>query len=62
MTHGRRGSARRWRHERIVKAWIERWKAYIEFSAKIAAQRDEALAEIERFDRAAASQGGPNDA
>ncbi|WP_446727685.1 hypothetical protein [Pseudomonas aeruginosa] len=25
-------------HERIVKAWIERWKAYIELSAKIAAQ------------------------
>ncbi|HCF5866102.1 hypothetical protein ACF0C0_33195 [Pseudomonas aeruginosa] len=32
-------------HERIVKAWIERWKAYIELSAKIAAQRDAALAE-----------------
>lgn len=29
-------------HERIVKAWIERWKAYIELSAKIAAQRDAA--------------------
>ncbi|HFE8800305.1 TPA: hypothetical protein ACGA04_001602 [Pseudomonas aeruginosa] len=33
-------------HERIVKAWIERWKAYIEFSAKIAAQRDAALARV----------------
>ncbi|HBO3347736.1 TPA: hypothetical protein L4S52_001522 [Pseudomonas aeruginosa] len=29
-------------HERIVEAWIERWKAYIELSAKIAAQRDAA--------------------
>lgn len=36
-------------HERIVKAWIERWKAYIELSAKIAAQRDAALAEVERI-------------
>lgn len=44
------------------KPGSKRWKAYIEFSAKIAAQRDEALAEIERLDRAAASQGGPNDA
>ncbi|HFH3918975.1 TPA: hypothetical protein ACGJ2Z_006243, partial [Pseudomonas aeruginosa] len=34
-------------HERIVKAWIERWKAYIELSAKIAAQRDAAQAEVE---------------
>lgn len=33
-------------HERIVKAWIERWKAYIELSAKIAAQRDAALARV----------------
>ncbi|NPW01850.1 hypothetical protein [Pseudomonas aeruginosa] len=38
-------------HERIVKAWIERWKAYIELSAKIAAQRDAALAEVERLTR-----------
>ncbi|HFD6777398.1 TPA: hypothetical protein ACF3ML_001116 [Pseudomonas aeruginosa] len=34
-------------HERIVKAWIERWKAYIELSAKIAAQRDAALANVD---------------
>ncbi|MDY1279595.1 hypothetical protein ACM8AR_21515 [Pseudomonas aeruginosa] len=34
-------------HGRIVKAWIERWKAYIELSAKIAAQRDAAQAEVE---------------
>ncbi|MDX3947052.1 hypothetical protein QYP01_16135 [Pseudomonas aeruginosa] len=33
-------------HERIVKGWIERWKAYIELSAKIAAQRDAALARV----------------
>ncbi|HGA2732592.1 TPA: hypothetical protein ACIR09_003605 [Pseudomonas aeruginosa] len=33
-------------HERIVKAWIERWKAYIELSAKTAAQRDAALARV----------------
>ncbi|MGC6782018.1 hypothetical protein ACP0IR_26265 [Pseudomonas aeruginosa] len=33
-------------HERIVKAWIERWKEYIELSAKIAAQRDAALARV----------------
>ncbi|MFU3353467.1 hypothetical protein ACM7KY_17175 [Pseudomonas aeruginosa] len=33
-------------HERIVKAWIECWKAYIELSAKIAAQRDAALARV----------------
>ncbi|HBO4794442.1 hypothetical protein IPC491_08760 [Pseudomonas aeruginosa] len=33
-------------HERIVEAWIERWKAYIELSAKIAAQRDAAQARV----------------
>ncbi|MGC3190008.1 hypothetical protein ACPTGE_06710 [Pseudomonas aeruginosa] len=38
-------------HERIVKAWIERWKAYIELSAKIAAQRDAALARVEQQER-----------
>ncbi|MEQ1049328.1 hypothetical protein [Pseudomonas aeruginosa] len=37
-------------HERIVKAWIERWKAYIELSAKIAAQRDAALARVAEFE------------
>ncbi|MFU4909473.1 hypothetical protein ACM7ZU_18180 [Pseudomonas aeruginosa] len=50
-------------HERIVKAWIERWKAYIELSAKIAAQRDAALAEVERlrqFERIC--EGLPQDA
>ncbi|WP_240452117.1 hypothetical protein [Pseudomonas aeruginosa] len=44
-------------HERIVKAWIERWKAYIELSAKIAAQRDAALAEVERLRSLAAAPG-----
>ncbi|HEA6045651.1 hypothetical protein MMZ74_31225 (plasmid) [Pseudomonas aeruginosa] len=44
-------------HERIVKAWIERWKAYIELSAKIAAQRDAALAEVERLRE---SKGDPS--
>lgn len=38
-------------HERIVKAWIERWKAYIELSAKIAAQRDAALARVAELER-----------
>ncbi|HEJ2089454.1 TPA: hypothetical protein SL599_003806 [Pseudomonas aeruginosa] len=38
-------------HERIVKAWIERWKAYIELSAKIAAQRDAAQARVEQQER-----------
>ncbi|WP_172405627.1 hypothetical protein [Pseudomonas aeruginosa] len=38
-------------HERIVKAWIERWKAYIELSAKIAAQRDAALARVAELDK-----------
>ncbi|HEJ1456479.1 TPA: hypothetical protein SLU67_002746 [Pseudomonas aeruginosa] len=42
-------------HERIVKAWIERWKAYIELSAKIAAQRDAALAEVVRLTGVCAS-------
>lgn len=37
-------------HERIVKAWIERWKAYIELSAKIAAQRDAALARVAEYE------------
>ncbi|MGC3448293.1 hypothetical protein ACPTGM_22225, partial [Pseudomonas aeruginosa] len=39
-------------HERIVKAWIERWKAYIELSAKIAAQRDAALAKLAELETA----------
>ncbi len=39
-------------HERIVKAWIERWKAYIELSAKIAAQRDAALARVAELETA----------
>lgn len=38
-------------HERIVKAWIERWKAYIELSAKIAAQRDAALARVAELEK-----------
>ncbi|MDX3949717.1 hypothetical protein QYP01_30160, partial [Pseudomonas aeruginosa] len=38
-------------HERIVKGWIERWKAYIELSAKIAAQRDAALARVAELER-----------
>ncbi|HCF0865040.1 TPA: hypothetical protein SMQ96_000882 [Pseudomonas aeruginosa] len=38
-------------HERIVKAWIERWKAYIELSAKIAAQRDAAQARVAELEK-----------
>ncbi|MBH9455418.1 hypothetical protein I5L34_02660 [Pseudomonas aeruginosa] len=42
-------------HERIVKAWIERWKAYIELSAKIAAQRDAANARLHEVATACAT-------
>ncbi|WP_165440183.1 hypothetical protein [Pseudomonas aeruginosa] len=43
-------------HERIVKAWIERWKAYIELSAKIAAQRDAALARVAELEHSQSFQ------
>ncbi len=49
-------------HERIVKAWIERWKAYIELSAKIAAQRDAANARLHEVATACATAEQERDA
>lgn len=49
-------------HERIVKAWIERWKAYIELSAKIAAQRDAADARLHEVATACATAEQERDA
>ncbi|WP_221885888.1 LysM peptidoglycan-binding domain-containing protein [Pseudomonas aeruginosa] len=49
-------------HERIVKAWIERWKAYIELSAKIAAQRDAANARLHEVATACATAEQQRDA
>ncbi|MFS6836705.1 hypothetical protein [Pseudomonas aeruginosa] len=49
-------------HERIVKAWIERWKAYIELSAKIAAQRDAADARLHEVATACATAEEERDA
>ncbi|HFQ8289640.1 TPA: hypothetical protein ACHTAX_005748 [Pseudomonas aeruginosa] len=48
-------------HERIVKAWIERWKAYIELSAKIAAQRDAALARVAELEKQERPEGPTED-
>ncbi|MFU4949087.1 hypothetical protein ACM7ZP_02195 [Pseudomonas aeruginosa] len=49
-------------HERIVKAWIERWKAYIELSAKIAAQGDAANARLHEVATACATAEQERDA
>ncbi|MFT0676808.1 hypothetical protein [Pseudomonas aeruginosa] len=49
-------------HERIVKAWFERWKAYIELSAKIADQRDAANARLHEVATACATAEQERDA